>query len=410
MRPWTVDVLIAVHDPNRPVERAIRSVVRQIDDCRVDVNARVRVQLIIHNTAPAPVLSRLDSELQACVDVQVFEDGIASPAGPFNAGLDSSSATYVVTMGSDDALEPGTLPAWIARARKTEANAVIASLRTSEGVVLTPYMRPCPRTYLDPLKDGLAYRTAPLGLLRRERLEQIGFRYTSGGHLNGEDVEPGLRLWFTGERIVYPYRSPCYRVFDDMGASRATSALGAMEREVGFLPQLLNQEWLRTAPRAVRAAVAVKIARAQLIGAIVRRVQHARAASDWADFDRELPFNTLWNAADAHFVARSTQALQAISEGGLISLSWWEQRLLETSACAMDTQTLLDAWGDLPNSRGFARVFPRTLGASVHRTARPRTFVTQQLTQRLGVFKHPEPPAAWVEAQQMPNRCANARE
>ena len=69
---------------------------------------------------------------------------------------------------------------------------------------------------LHPLRDGLAYRSVPYGLLRRESLQALGFGYTEG-ILTGEDIEPTLRLWFRSGAVCYPYGAPAYRQTDDSG-------------------------------------------------------------------------------------------------------------------------------------------------------------------------------------------------
>lgn len=385
----TVDVLVAIHDPRRPLARCLQSVADQVADAWQEQKARVRARVVIHNTNDAPIIDSLPNGLRSISDFSVLNDGIASPAGPFNLAIAESTADYVITVGSDDALEPGAVSAWVARARETRADAVIASLRTSEGVVLTPYMRPGRRTTLHPVRDGLAYRTAPLGLLRRSRLDDIGFTYTEGGHLNGEDVEPALRLWFRGGRITYPYGAPCYRVFEDMGEHRATAALGPISREVGFLPSLISQPWLQEAPRAERSTIAVKIARAQLIGALKRRVDAARGHAG----------DSAWTAADAHFVARSTQDLQRLCEGGLDALSAWEQRFLERASCATSASELTAVYHDLAAGNAIGRVLPRRGQFAASRNSRARIFSTQTLTQKSASFEHPEPPAGWLERQ-----------
>ena len=89
---------------------------------------------------------------------------------------------------------------------------------------------------LDPVLDFLPARTAPLGLLRRSTVDGIDFRYTEGGHVNGEDLEPTLRLWFSGARLAYPYGAPCYRVMSDAGQLRVTSTIGTLRRELGWAP------------------------------------------------------------------------------------------------------------------------------------------------------------------------------
>lgn len=376
-----IEAIIAVHDPRRPVGRAIASILAQRAQLARH-GAELMVSVIVHNTDIGPVRAALEPGLAEQVRWSHLVDGIASPAGPFNQGLDEATGELLTTIGSDDVLEPGSLAAWFDRARRTRADAVVAALRTPEGIVTTPYLRPSRRDVLDPVRDRLAYRTAPLGLLRRESLQRIGFRYTQGGHLNGEDIEPGLRLWFRGGRIAYPYGAPCYRVTDDMGASRATAALGPMSRELGFLVPLLEQPWLRRVDGAEREAIATKLARAQIRGAVGRRVLAAEAASPEA-----------WTPVDADVTAQMLEGLRALSGTGLAALAAAETALLEGAARAADAEELMACAARERSAPRRDRVLPATLRAALARDARPRMFVSQQISQRTGVFAHPDAPA-----------------
>ena len=89
MTPREVDVVVAVHDPRRPVARAVASVLAQDD-----VHARVTV--VCHNTDPAVIVEALGAVHAAGGDDRVrtleLYDGVPSPAGPFNLGLAGAEA------------------------------------------------------------------------------------------------------------------------------------------------------------------------------------------------------------------------------------------------------------------------------------------------------------------------------
>lgn len=371
-----LDAIIAVHDPRRPLARCVRSLLDQRDQLAA-AGAELRVNVVVHNLDIEPIEGALGAGLAPRVRLLQELDGIRSPAGPFNRGLAEAEGEWVTTIGSDDLLEPGALAAWFTRGQAARADAVIASLRTPEGIVTTPYLRSRRRLLLDPVRDRLAYRTAPLGLLRRTSLERIGFTYTAGGHLNGEDIEPGLRLWFRGGRITYPYGAPCYQVTDDMGASRATAALGPLGREVGFLAPLLAQDWLAHARPAEREAIAVKLARAQLRGAIQRRIEA-----------RE------WDGNDARVAREAWEGLRALSGNDLAALAATENALLEEAGRASDPEELTAAARSIFAQPRARRVLPRSPRAALRRDARPRMFVSQQLAQRSGAFSHPDAPSS----------------
>lgn len=262
-----IEALIAVHDPRRPIERCVRSLEEGTSE-----DLRLRVTVVCHNIDAEEIRTTFRGPIPARTRFLSLRDGIRSPAGPFNAGLDAADATYITTIGSDDLLEPGALEAWWATAVRTGADAVLAPICTDDGIVATPLLRPSAPSPLDPVRDHLAERTAPLGLLRLDALRRLGFRYTEGGLGNGEDIEPALRLWFLARRLEYPYAAPAYRVTGDMGASRQTSLIGPLARELAFLRPLLGQQWLVSQPRAAQDAVLVKVLRRQVVSALRRRL------------------------------------------------------------------------------------------------------------------------------------------
>lgn len=375
-----VEVLVAVHDPARPLARALASADAD-RDALAAMGAELALSVVVHNTDPAPIQAAVPPALRARVRWSHHIDGIASPAGPNNLALDQAEGEYVAKLDSDDVFEPGTLAAWYARAREVLADAVVASVRNPDGVLRTPYLRPGRRELLDPVADGLAYRTATLGLLRLETLRTLRFRYTEGGHSNGEDIEPALRLWFSGRRLTYPYGAPCYVARDDMGSARTTAVIGPIARELGFLPALLDEPWLGCAEPEAREAIAVKLARMQVVGGIARRRAHG-----------------IWSSADAECVSESTRRLARLSGNDLRALSAVETGVLEGAAGARDAAELNEAMAAADAGPRSGRVLPRDPMAGLRRAARPRIFVQQQLAARTGTYAHPSPPSGWLDA------------
>src|SRR5699024_6411935 len=107
-----VDVVVAVHTPERRVERAVLSVVL--------TEAPVRVTVVCHGTPLEPIAERLGVLAEdPRVRLLPFTDGVPSPAGPFNAGLDAATAPWVSVLGSDDVLEVGAIDSWLALAGRT---------------------------------------------------------------------------------------------------------------------------------------------------------------------------------------------------------------------------------------------------------------------------------------------------
>lgn len=257
-----VDLVIPVHDPARPIERAVSSAL-------VTAEASLRVNVVVHNTPAAPILARL-GRLGSDPRVRMLEvhDGIRSPAGPFNAGLDAATAAYTSVMGSDDELEPGAIDSWLRMARRTGAEAVIARLRHAGGrAVPTPPVRPGRTRRLDPIADRLSYRSAPLGLVSRERFPALRFGV---GLPVGEDVGYVTRVWFSGHHLAYDRSGPAYLIHTDV-TGRTTVAPRPIAEELAYIPALLNDPWYAALPQAARDAVAVKLLRIHIFGALSNR-------------------------------------------------------------------------------------------------------------------------------------------
>lgn len=257
-----VDVIVAVHDPSRPVERAVGSV---LDGTR----APVRVTVVAHNTEPDGILDRLGA-LQDDVRVRLIElqDGIRSPAGPFNAGLDAATAPFTSVLGSDDTLQTSAIDSWLRVASSVRADVVISRLRHAAGrAVPTPPTRPMRGRALDGVRDRLSYRSAPLGLVSRNRFADTRF---ATGLAVGEDVPYVTRLWFSGARVAYDRHGPAYLIHDDI-AGRTTFMQRPIVEELAFLHRILDDPWFRSLPDDARASFVVKALRIHLFGAVGNR-------------------------------------------------------------------------------------------------------------------------------------------
>jgi hypothetical protein len=306
-----VEVIIAVHSPDRPVRRAVASVLA------AGTPGTVRATVVCHNMDARPVrtaLAGLPGDLpEGTVRVLELRDGIPSPAGPFNYGLAHAQAPWVAVMGSDDELEPGALDAWRAAATACGAAAAIAPLRVrGGGRILTPRARVLRGLRVDPVRDRLAYRTAPLGLIRREAVERLGLRLAPGLR-TGEDLEFGLRLWFSGEPLVYPAGAPCYLVGQD-GGERVTGAVLPLAEQFRDVSRLLAGRWLDGLPAPAREAVAVKLLRGHVVGAALRRGPDF----DWTGSDRAELSRIITDIV--RLAARAPRLLSAPDEALLLSL------------------------------------------------------------------------------------------
>jgi hypothetical protein len=256
----TVDVVIPVHSDARPIYRAVSSVLAGTVE-------PVQVTVVCHNIDPALIRSNLGELVEDDrVRTLHLDDGIPSPAGPINFGLDSASAAFTALLDSDDTYETGAIDSWMRLQRASGADVVIAPLKyVSGGTVRTP-TRPFRSQALDGVRDRLAYRTRQHGLVARELFENV--RMTAGLR-TGEDIEQGLRLWFSGARISFDRKGPGYLIHEDFD-DRASVVPKSVEEDFAFLETILAPGWGDLSARA-REAIGVKLLRTHVMEALVFR-------------------------------------------------------------------------------------------------------------------------------------------
>lgn len=258
-----IDVVIAVHSASRPVRRAVES-------CRTDaLGPSVRVTVVCHNISVPDIEQSIGTVKGLEIRYLRLYDGIDSPAGPKNLGLDAATGRYVCMLDSDDYLEPGALGQWYQQLVAEQADVVIAPVRHESGAIIkTPRARPFRVRGLDPVKDGLAYATSMRGLWKSTIADEGEIRYVPGLR-TGEDLAPGLQLYFSGAKFFFPKHGPAY-VLGNSAEDRVTGRLMPLSDEfqaIGSLPK----EWLTELSLRQRTSIASKIARTSLIGAIRRR-------------------------------------------------------------------------------------------------------------------------------------------
>jgi len=262
----TVDVVIAVHDQSRPLIRAIDSILAD----RVD---GVRVIVVCHGRPIADFGDAMAAFADAPVRWLEFADGVHSPTGPFMHGLRVATADYVTIMGSDDFLQPGTVATALARLRADHADALILPLQHQSGEVLrNPLSRKGRVRGLDPVRDRLAYRTAPLAYIRREILEELQLELTPDMPA-GNDIEFSAKLWFSGARIDFHPADPAYVIGADAD-TRVTTTPRPARVELTALRLLLTRRWLRDASLRERTSLMVKVMRIHVLGPMLRRASH----------------------------------------------------------------------------------------------------------------------------------------
>lgn len=258
-----VDVILPVHSATRPVRRAAASVL-------TGTQANVRVLVIAHNIDPEIIRTNLGELIDdPRVELLALTDGIPSPSGPMNLGMDHATAPYFALLGSDDEFSAGAIDAWLALARETGASTVLGRIdREVSGPDPLPPTRRGRIRDLDAVKDRLAYRCAPLGLVSRAHFGEL--RFTPGLH-SGEDLEFTARLWFEGEHIAYARTSPGYYGHEDE-SDRVTRASRTVAEDFAFLDAIEKGSWFQQLSRSQRLALGVKNLRLHFFDAVLLRL------------------------------------------------------------------------------------------------------------------------------------------
>jgi len=268
-----VDVVIPIHSVHRPLARGLES-------C-FDGNNGVRVTVVCHNIPEDEIRGLLPRSYPAdAVRFLELADGIPSPAGPLDLGVRSATADFIAVMGSDDFLEPGALDAWRTAMEGSAADFLAAPLRTENGQRIgVPRVRHPGSIRLDPAKDGFAYATAGLGLWRRSALEATGARYGLGLR-TGEDLEFGLKLWFSGRPLLHP-EQPFYVIGGD-APDRVTEIRWSIAECLKPL-STIDTAWLVSLRPAWRRSAVVKLWRMNVFAYVVAPRANAEASAE----DRE---------------------------------------------------------------------------------------------------------------------------
>lgn len=341
-----IDHIIAVHDLRRPIARAVSSV---LDGTTVSL----RVTVVCHNVARADVADALerhrdDSRLRLIE----LHDGVPSPSGPFNAGLDAATARFTSIMGSDDAVEPGALDSWLALADRTGSDVVIPRVTVvGRGPMLTPPVRIGRTRGLDGVRDRLAYRTSPLGLVSRPVFGALRF---PAGLRSGIDVEYGNRLWFSGARIAFDRHGPAYLVHEDAPV-RVSTVTKPVSGDASFLEGLLQGATFRSLTPTQRDAVVTKMLRGNVLMWITYR-----------------PTPDLWSEDDVTSLAEVLRRCAEVAPRAFRPLSRTDRDILD--AFLATPHDLGRALSLLPGRTAIRprNVMPRRLTAMLDREAPPR--------------------------------------
>lgn len=343
-----VDVVVAVHTPTRPIAGAVRSV---LDDNGQDT----RLTVVCHDVDIADIAAVLDPGHADRVSWMEHRDGVPSASGPFNAGMRAAGGEFVSIMGSDDILRPGAVGAWLRLARATRAETVVTrlALGTPGNRVPTPPTRPRRRSRADVVSDRLSYRSAPLGLVSTEARRRLGAELVEGMPVGG-DVAYVTRLWCE-TRVVVEQRGPGYVIGED-ATDRVTYDPRPIDVELAFLRHLIDQPWFTAYPEAVRTAVATKLLRIHVFGAVTNR-----------------PLPTWWTTKERRSLAEVTRHLWAVAPALADPLSRADHALV-----AAIKDPALDAAALVARARARRRhgtpatVIPAQPRMLLHREAPPR--------------------------------------
>lgn len=348
-----VDMVIACHNPARPVGRAVASV---LDGTK----APVRVTVVAHNISSDEVRTVIPEGLRGRVRFLELADGIHSPAGPFAFGIQAATAPWVSIMGSDDWLQAGAIDAWLSHS--VGADAVIPRLIHDTGnPVHTPPVRPGWHRRRDAVKDRLFYRSAPLGLMRKKFLaeENIGF---SKDVPVGSDLEFSVALF--GHGRVRVQRSGAAYVIGSSAKDRVTMSLAPLKHELQHVDALWNGVAKSLSP-AARLTLGTKSLRIHIFGAAYYRAQ----AGQWLQGDRKE-------------IARASRVILSGAPGCQLPLSRADRNLLDAlldpNVSDAEVNRLAQA------RRKFGRLdtlLPKDLGQLLNRAAPPRFMVASALVR-----------------------------
>ena len=339
---FLIDVVIAVHDPARPVWRAVESVLAA---GRQDTRVTVVCHGIDVSSVPG-LQSRVNTNLRAVR----FDDGVRSPAGPFNYGIGLATAEYVSIMGSDDWLEQGALDSWAEAVIGSGTDVFLAGLaHQNKGVLRNPPVRPWRRTGLDPVRDRLFHRSAPLGLIRRTLLAHPRHRLTAGLP-TGEDLGLSTRLLALSEKVSVGFDLPRYVIGAD-AVGRVTSASYTLAKLVEPVALLFNESWFRALPGEVRNSAVL-----------------ARVRGSVLSYLGSLVDSQNWSTADLNAVCHLLSQADELAPAAFKPLPLADSRVLSVLADPTTTAESAAAAARLwANSNLRERLLPARVLYSLHR-------------------------------------------
>ncbi|CAN5533709.1 hypothetical protein BH23ACT6_BH23ACT6_13420 [soil metagenome] len=353
-----VEVIIAVHRTTRPITTAIESV---LNGNTTGAARHTQVRVVCHNISTDQIAAQVSPQLRRRVRWLEHHDGIASASGPFNAGMRASDAEFVSLLGSDDVLQPGAVGSWLELAQATGADCVQTRLAigTQARLVPTPpirSLRRLPRRHpalADPVFDRLSYRSAPLGLVSTSACRALGVELAEGMPVGG-DVPYVTRLWCE-TTVAVDSAGPAY-VIGEGARDRVTYQTRPISEELRFVRHLLAATWFTAYPPDVRAAVATKLLRIHVFGAISNR-----------------PDARWWTGAERSALAAIAADVLAAAPGVADPLSRADHAVIDAILDpGMPARGLIECAAARRRHGRPATLIPRQVSHIAHRAAPPR--------------------------------------
>jgi len=356
MKPPAVDVIIAVHSATRPIARAVSSVLAH-------TAADVRVTVVAHNIDPEVIRANLGEWAgHPSVRLLALADGINSPAGPLNLGLAQSTAPFTTIMGSDDEFEPEAIDSWLKMQRKTDAGFIIARVYDEgRGNTAAPPVRLFRKRNLDPVKDRLSYRSAPLGLISRTHFGDLRF---TEGMASGEDLGFVTTIWFAGHPLAFDRNGPAYYGHLDE-PDRVSFTPRPIASDFAFLDEILDQEWFEQLTLGPRRAICVKILRTSVFDAMLARIGKAT-----------------WTLGERAELGAAVGRIIGAAPGAEFLLSRIDRTVLESIVAGTTNEQSLLLMQQRWNYRSLQAVVPRNLLLALHRQGPFRTLLASIFVTR----------------------------
>lgn len=226
-----IDVIVPLHRTDRAIDDAVASAQSSVQ------GIATRVLVVLHNL---DVDEAERVRLGASARVLLCDDGVASPSGPRNIGLDAASAPFVFFLDSDDRLAPDCLRRLHDAAEATGADVVLPSLWVGHRYVGTPlvWSRRC--RVLDVVNHDLFMRSHVPALLRRQVLDSSGVRYPDGIR-TAEDLVVMAHLYAIATTSVA--LDAVYIVLDDAVGRTSTAPLRPDE-QLAAMRLVLDSPWV----------------------------------------------------------------------------------------------------------------------------------------------------------------------